>query len=211
MAICLTTIYRSKREVGLCFKGSPDGVALFFCRKCTLFHARGFRAVYLTKINILMAKIFTGTLVATTTAGAFVTGKSVWLNAKYVHAVRATTYDTLAGVATAATLVEYLMTFDGTDWVDYIFSGTVATMNTAINAQPAVGPMPDSVYLFTVIPEVGANYTITVNTDDIWFMENTGTAAQAYVSVWNSTKDLLTTYKVSIVGEAAAIALAINN
>jgi len=159
-----------------------------------------------------MAKIFTGTLVATTATGVFVTGKSVWLNANYVKAVRATTYINLSGVATAGTLVEYGVGDGFADKVDFIFSGNVATMNTAINSQPSVGPQPDAVYLLTVIPPDGsANYTVTVNTDDIWFMENTGTAAQSYVSVYNPTKDLLTTLKCSIVGESAAIATAINN
>jgi hypothetical protein len=63
----------------------------------------------------------------------------------------------------------------------------------------------------TVIPPDGSpNYTLVVNTADIWWVEDADTN-EAYVSVYDNSKTAQTRYLVSVTGGAATIRTNINN
>lgn len=157
-----------------------------------------------------MATIWTGSLVATGSAGVLATAKTVYLNTDFVYNLSETEYIDNSGAATAGRLVQY-KTGTGPDMVSLIFSTALATIRTSMNTQPA-NKNTLNAYTLTVIPQDGSpNYTITVNTADIWWVENTGVVNQAFVTVYDNSKTAPVTYKVSIVGGAAAVQTAINN
>lgn len=157
-----------------------------------------------------MATIWTGSLVATGSAGVLATAKTVYLNTDFVYNLSETEYIDNSGAATAGRLVQY-KAGAGPDLVSLIFSTALATIRTSMNTQPT-NKNTLNAYTLTVIPQDGSpNYTITVNTADIWWVENTGVVNQAFVTVYDNSKTAPVTYKVSIVGGAAAVQTAINN
>lgn len=157
-----------------------------------------------------MATIWTGSLVATTSQGALKATKTVYLNAKFVNAVASTSYENLSGVQTPARLVQYKRG-PGPDIEGLIFSDVLATLVGSMNTQPTTGRDTFNAVSLTIIPPTGANYTMAVSTDNIWWFEDTGTSNQSFVTVMDATMTTMTTYRVSIVGSSAALRTLINN
>lgn len=156
-----------------------------------------------------MATIWTGSLVATGSQGVFATAKSVYLNADFVYNLSETEYVNNLGVSTSARLVQYKLG-TGADIINLIFSDTLGTLRTSMNTQPAAKDTLN-VYTLTVIPPDGSpNYTLAVNTADIWWVEDADTN-EAYVSVYDNSKTAQTRYLVSVTGGAATIRTNINN
>jgi hypothetical protein len=156
-----------------------------------------------------MATIWTGSLVATGSAGVLATAKTVYLNTDFVYNLSETEYINNSGAATAGRLVQY-KAGAGPDMVSLIFSTALAAIRTSMNTQPT-NKNTLNAYTLTVIPQDGSpNYTITVNTADIWWVEDADTN-QAYVTVYDNSKTAPVTYKVSITGGAPAVQTAINN
>lgn len=156
-----------------------------------------------------MATIWTGSLVATTSQGALKATKTVYLNNKFVNLVAETAYENLSGVNTAARIVQYKRG-PGPDVEGMIFSDTRANLVTSMNAQPTNTDTLNAVSL-TIIPPTGANYTMAVNTDNIWMFEDTGTSNQSFVTVMDATMTTMNTYRVSITGSSSALRTLINN
>lgn len=156
-----------------------------------------------------MAIIWTGTLVATASAGLLKASKSVYLNTKFVYNLDETQYLNASNVPTAGRLVQY-KNGAGSDMVSLIFSTTLANLLTSINTQPTNKDSLNAFTLTVIPPDGSPNYQITVNTDNIWWMEE-GATNQAYVTVMDNSLTAPVTYKVSYTGGAAAIRTFINN
>jgi hypothetical protein len=160
-----------------------------------------------------MTTIFTGTLVATGQQGVLSTGKSVWLNAEFVHLMTTTSYVDTTGATQSGTLVLY-KAGDGTELLNLIFSDSEATLRASMNSQPT-NKNTLNVWEMEYAPsEASIAYAfLNVDTSKVWWIENfTGTGAIATASittVYNNTLDNRTQYYTRDAG--ATIRTDINN
>jgi hypothetical protein len=156
-----------------------------------------------------MATIWTGSLVATGSLGLLATAKTVYLNTDFVYNLSETKYLNASEVATAGRQVLY-KAGQGPDMVSLIFSTALATLQTSMNTQPTNKNTLNNVSLVIIPADGSANYTLAVNTSNIWWMEE-GATNQAYVTVYDNSLTAPTTYLVSYTGGAAALRTLINN
>lgn len=159
-----------------------------------------------------MTTIFTGTLVATGQQGVFLTGKSVWLNAQFVHLMSETDYVDTSGATQTGTLVLY-KAGDGTELLNLIFSDPLATLKASMNTQPANKNVLN-VWEMQYAPSENANYAyLCVDTTKVWWIESftgTGTTPTATITtVYNNTLDNRVQYYTKQAG--SVIATEINN
>lgn len=161
-----------------------------------------------------MTTIFTGTLVATGQQGVLSTGKSVWLNAQFVHLMTTTEYVDTAGATQTGTLVLY-KAGDGTELLNLIFSDSLATLEGSMNTQPSTGTVPLNVWAmdYAASEYDTAATTLYVDTTKVWWMEDfTGTgvvATDGLAIVYDNTLDNRTQYYT--VDDASTNAGVINN
>jgi len=160
-----------------------------------------------------MTTIFTGTLVATGQQGVFLTGKSVWLNAQFVHLMDTTDYVDTSGVTQSGTLVLY-KAGDGTELLNLIFSDSLATLKASMNSQPTNKNTLNVWEMEYAASEASLTYAfLFVDTSKVWWIENytgTGTLATASITtVYNNTLDNRFQYATKVAG--ATIKTTINN
>jgi hypothetical protein len=160
-----------------------------------------------------MTTIFTGTLVATGQQGVFLTGKSVWLNAQFVHLMSETEYVDTAGATQAGTLVLY-KAGDGTELLNLIFSDSLATLKASMNTQPANKNTLNIWEMEYAPSEASLTYSfLFVDTSKVWWIENqTGTGViptASITTVYNNTLDNRFQYATKV--SAATIRTTINN
>ena len=162
-----------------------------------------------------MTTIFTGTLVATGQQGVFLTGKSVWLNAQFVHLMSTTEYVDTTGATQTGTLVLY-KAGDGTELLNLIFEDSLVDMQASMNTQPVNGTVPLNVFeleYFTSLADT-AWTSLFVDTTKIWWMEDYEVignvlTSTSLVTVYNNTLDNRFQYNEKL--DSQTIADAINN
>lgn len=156
-----------------------------------------------------MTTIWTGTLVATASAGLLAAPKTVYLNAEFTYTVSETEYVDNTGATQTGTLVQYKMG-TGSDLMNLIFSDSLITIRNSLNTQSTVGTNPFNIVDLDIYDAPGGTYLYTrmFASENIWWFEPAG-LSDTYVTVYNSTLDNKTTYISDFA--ASALQTYINN
>lgn len=156
-----------------------------------------------------MTTIWTGSLVATASAGLLAAPKTVYLNAEFTYTVSETEYVDNTGTTQTGTLVQYKMG-TGADLMNLIFSDSYITIRDNINVQSVTGTNPLNVVDLDIFNEVGGAYLFTRSfaSENIWWFE-AASLTETYITVYNSTLDNRTTYVANYT--ASALQTYINN
>ena len=159
-----------------------------------------------------MATIWTGTLVSTGTAGFLAVPKTVYLNAAFVDLVVQTSYvDPVTGLPNNnATQVNYKLG-DGAETLVLIFQEANSTIYNSINTQSTVGTNPLNFYGFVYLNPDNTTGSIAVDTNKIWWVEDSATPNTVYMTVYNKTLDNRVNYTAGVMGGAATVQTDINN
>lgn len=159
-----------------------------------------------------MATIWTGTLVRTGTDGFLAVPKTVYLNASFVDLVSPTSYvDPITGIPnTNATQVNYKLG-DGAETLVLIFQENNATIYASMNSQSVIGTNPLNMYGFVFLNPDNTTGSIAVDTNKVWWVEDSATPNTVYMTVYNKTLDNRINYTAGVMGGASQVQTDINN